>query len=48
MILVEQNIRFALDVADQLLILRDGRLHQRTDLRDAAVPEDQIVRQIYL
>lgn len=48
MILVEQNIRFALDVADQLLILRDGRLHQRTDLRGASVPEDQIVRQIYL
>lgn len=48
MILVEQNIRFALGVADRLLILRDGRVQERADLRDSAINEDEIVRQIYL
>ena len=48
MILVEQNIRFALGVADRLLILRDGRVQERSDLRDLAITEDEIVRQIYL
>ncbi len=48
MILVEQNIRFALGVADRLLILRDGRVQERSDLRDSAITEDEIVRQIYL
>ena len=48
MILVEQNIRLALAVADRFLILRDGRVSQRHDLRSGTVAEADIVRSIYL
>jgi branched-chain amino acid transport system ATP-binding protein len=48
MMLVEQNIRLALAVADRFLILRDGRVSQRHDLRAGSVAEEDIVRSIYL
>jgi len=48
MMLVEQNIRLALAVADRFLILRDGRVTQRHDLRSGNVAEEDIVRSIYL
>ena len=48
MMLVEQNIRLALAVADRFLILRDGRVSQRRDLRAGSVAEEDVVRSIYL
>ncbi|HVM78453.1 MAG TPA: ABC transporter ATP-binding protein [Stellaceae bacterium] len=48
MMIVEQNIRLALAVADRVLILRDGRVSERRDLRDGGVAEEEIVRSIYL
>ena len=48
MIIVEQNIKLALSVADRFLILRDGRVTQRQDLKSGAVDEQEIVRSIYL
>ncbi|HSU05022.1 MAG TPA: ABC transporter ATP-binding protein [Acetobacteraceae bacterium] len=47
MMIVEQNIRLALAVADSFLILRDGRVFQRHDT-SGAVSEEDIVRSIYL
>jgi branched-chain amino acid transport system ATP-binding protein len=48
MMIVEQNIKLALAVADRFLILRDGHVSERKDLRDGAVAEEAIVRSIYL
>jgi branched-chain amino acid transport system ATP-binding protein len=48
MMIVEQNIKLALAVADRFLILRDGRVTQRHDIRTGAVAEADIVRSIYL
>jgi branched-chain amino acid transport system ATP-binding protein len=48
MIIVEQNIRLALEVADRILILRDGRVSERRDLHGNSVAEEEIVRSIYL
>ncbi len=48
MIIVEQNIKLALSVADRFLILRDGRVTQRQDIRAGAADEQEIVRSIYL
>jgi ABC-type branched-subunit amino acid transport system ATPase component len=48
MILVEQNIRLALAISDRFLVLRDGRVSQRHDLRVNTVAEEDIVRSIYL
>ena len=48
MMLVEQNIRLALAVSDRFLILRDGRVSQRHDLRAGDVAEEDLVRSIYL
>jgi branched-chain amino acid transport system ATP-binding protein len=48
MVMVEQNIRLALSVADRILVLRDGLVTEHHDLRDAAGDEEQIVREIYL
>ena len=48
MVLVEQNIRLALAVADRFLVLRDGRVSQRHDLRAGNIAEEDIVRSIYL
>ena len=48
MMMVEQNIRLALSVADRILVLRDGLVAEHHDVHDRAVDEEQIVRQIYL
>ena len=48
MVIVEQNIRLALSVADRILVLRDGQVIEHQDIRDGNVNEEQIVRQIYL
>lgn len=48
MMLVEQNLKFARGVADRFLILRDGRVADRHDMRDGAASEEEIVRSIYL
>jgi branched-chain amino acid transport system ATP-binding protein len=48
MVIVEQNIRLALSVADRILVLRDGLVIEHQDLRGARFDEEQIVRQIYL
>lgn len=45
MVMVEQNLRLALAVADRILVLRDGMVVQQ---QDASVNEEQIARQIYL
>jgi len=48
MMIVEQNIRLALAVADRILILRDGRVSERRHLRAGEAAEEEIVRSIYL
>jgi len=48
MMIVEQNIKLAMAVADRFLILRDGRVSQRQDIRTGGVAEADIVRSIYL
>jgi branched-chain amino acid transport system ATP-binding protein len=48
MVMVEQNIRLALSVADRILVLRDGLVAEQHDVRDRAGEEEQIVREIYL
>jgi branched-chain amino acid transport system ATP-binding protein len=48
MMLVEQNIRLAVAVADRFLILREGRVSEHHDLRSHALDEADIVRSIYL
>jgi branched-chain amino acid transport system ATP-binding protein len=45
--IVEQNIRLALAMADRFLILRDGRVFERHDMNSTHSEED-IVRSIYL
>jgi branched-chain amino acid transport system ATP-binding protein len=48
MVIIEQNIKLALAVADRFLILRDGRISRRDDVRTGAAGEEEIVRSIYL
>jgi branched-chain amino acid transport system ATP-binding protein len=48
MVIIEQNIKLALSVADRFLILRDGRVSQRHDIGPRAADEAEIVRSIYL
>ena len=48
LMMVEQNIRLAMSVADRILVLRDGQVAEHHDVHDPAVDEEQIVRQIYL
>jgi len=49
MLIVEQNIRLALAIADRFLILRDGRVTERGDMGAGGdVREEDIVRSIYL
>ncbi|HEX3399655.1 MAG TPA: ABC transporter ATP-binding protein [Acetobacteraceae bacterium] len=48
MMMVEQNIRLALSVADRILVLRDGVVIEQQDVRGGSTDEEQIVRQIYL
>jgi len=45
MVMVEQNLRLALSVADRIVVLRDGVVVQQ---QSVALNEEQIVRQIYL
>jgi branched-chain amino acid transport system ATP-binding protein len=48
MVIVEQNITLALAVADRFLILRDGRVVERSDVVAGGAPVEEIVRAIYL
>jgi len=48
MVMVEQNIRLAMSVADRILVLRDGLVAEHHDVRGGSSDEEQIVRQIYL
>jgi len=48
MVIIEQNIKLALSVADRFLILRDGRVTERHDIGGAGADEQEIVRSIYL
>jgi branched-chain amino acid transport system ATP-binding protein len=48
MLLVEQNIKLALSVADRFLVLRDGAVADRGDLRAGGASEEEIVRSVYL
>jgi len=48
MVMVEQNIRLAMSVADRILVLRDGLVAEHHDVRGGVGDEEQIVRQIYL
>jgi branched-chain amino acid transport system ATP-binding protein len=48
MLIIEQNIRLALAVADRFLILRDGRVVERHDVRAGGTSQEAIVRSIYL
>jgi len=45
MVMVEQNLRLALSVADRIVVLRDGAVVQQ---QSVGLSEEQIVRQIYL
>jgi branched-chain amino acid transport system ATP-binding protein len=47
MLMVEQNIKLALDVADRFLVLKNGLVTERGDVTRATSQED-IVRSIYL
>jgi branched-chain amino acid transport system ATP-binding protein len=44
-VMVEQNLRLALSVADRILVLRDGAVVEQ---RSGDADEEEIVRQIYL
>lgn len=48
MLIVEQNIKLALSIADRFLILRDGRVSERGDIAGGGVLAEEIVRSIYL
>ncbi len=48
MLLVEQNLRMALEVSDRYLILRDGMVVQSGDTANLQGSHDEIVRTIYL
>ncbi|HUI17403.1 MAG TPA: ABC transporter ATP-binding protein [Alphaproteobacteria bacterium] len=48
MLIVEQNIKLALSVADRFLILREGRVAERGDIAGQGALAEDIVRSIYL
>ena len=48
MVLIEQNLKLALAVADRFLILRNGLVSECHDLRGGVVAEEAIIRSIYL
>jgi branched-chain amino acid transport system ATP-binding protein len=48
MVMVEQNIKLAMSVADRILVLRDGLISERHEVSDLGGDEEEIVRQIYL
>jgi branched-chain amino acid transport system ATP-binding protein len=47
MLMVEQNIKLALDTADRFLVLKDGMVAERGDVGQG-VSQEEIVRTIYL
>ena len=47
MLMVEQNIKLALDTADRFLVLKDGMVAERGDVAQG-VSQEEIVRTIYL
>ncbi|MGE0851841.1 MAG: ABC transporter ATP-binding protein [Hyphomicrobiaceae bacterium] len=47
MLMVEQNIKLALDTADRFLVLKDGMVAERGDV-GRGVSQEEIVRTIYL
>lgn len=48
MLIVEQNIKLALAIADRFLILRSGMVSERGDIAGGSAIEEDIVRKIYL
>jgi branched-chain amino acid transport system ATP-binding protein len=48
MVMVEQNIKLAMSVADRILVLRDGVVSEHHQVKDIAGDEERIVREIYL
>jgi branched-chain amino acid transport system ATP-binding protein len=48
MLMVEQNVRLALAVADRFVALRDGRILVEGPVRELAGAPDDLVRRIYL
>ena len=48
MLIVEQNIRLALSVADRFLVLRDGLVTERGDIAASNRTEEDVIRSIYL
>jgi branched-chain amino acid transport system ATP-binding protein len=48
MLIIEQNIKLALAVADRFLILRDGKVAQTHDVNADGIIDEDIVRSIYL
>ena len=48
MLLVEQNMRLALEISDRYLILRDGQVVDAGSTADIEGSHDDIVRAIYL
>jgi branched-chain amino acid transport system ATP-binding protein len=48
MLIVEQNVKLALAVADRFLILKNGRVSERGEIKAARTLEEEIVRNIYL
>jgi branched-chain amino acid transport system ATP-binding protein len=47
MLMVEQNIKLALDIADRFLVLKDGTVAEHRDMKHG-VSQEAIVRTIYL
>ena len=48
MLLVEQNLRLALEISDRYLVLRDGKVVDGGDTANLEGSHDDIVRTIYL
>jgi branched-chain amino acid transport system ATP-binding protein len=48
MLVVEQNVRLALGLADRFIVLRDGRVLQAGRVEELAGGYDDVVRRIYL
>jgi branched-chain amino acid transport system ATP-binding protein len=48
MVMVEQNIKLAMMVADRILVLRGGLVSESYGIKDIVGDEEQIIRQIYL
>src|SRR3546814_602255 len=48
MLIVEQNVKLALAVADRFLVLRGGRVSERGDIKGAETLNEDVARAIYL